>query len=676
MNAQPLPYFNNIDPVALPKQLACLLDKNRQILAATLQVNTKPTWALVTTLEALEDTIEQFWAPVRHLHAVRDNEALRAAYKACLVLLTEYESELTQNHTLYQHLEALNHLNWSKAQTMYLTHTLRDFRLAGVMLKPAAKTQLATSQQRLADWGHEFEANVLDATQNWQYLITDRQPLDGLPEFALTSARAAAGDKLGWLFTLDYPSYVPVMRYAHNRDLRKTCYEAYITRASDQGPHAGRYDNTAFIVQIINERLHVAKLLGFRHYAEYALTSKMAQKPRVVQEFLEHLIAQVRSQAQQEFQTLEAFAQEHCHLADIQPWDLEYVSERYRQAHLAISQHELKYYFPINQVWSGLLQIVKRLFGIELRPYDLANTWDPQVQVFAVSDTKQDDLGYLYLDLYARRGKRSGAWMDEGRRRRHLVDGSLQPPIAFLTCNFTPPTPDQPTLLSHEELLTLFHEFGHCLQHLLTTVDVAGVAGIRGVPWDAVEFPSQFLEQWAWQAGALQLCSCHVQTHEVLPKDWIERLQQTRHCLSAMQLIRQLEFALFDLRIHLAEQPVDADWIQQVLDEVRSQVAVVPIMPNNRFQHSFSHIFAGGYAAGYYGYLWAEMLASDAFAVFEEHDDIFSASLGQLFRRHILAQGGAEDPMVLFKNFRGREPRQEAWLAHHGIKALPKKNHP
>ena len=606
------------------------------------------------------------------MHSVAETKELRAAYKACLPLLTEYHVEFMQNELLYKAVKSLaesaEYSTLQPAQQKIIDNELRDFKLAGVSLSPGAKAQYGELQKKLTELTTSFSEHVLDATQAWTLHIEDINELTGIPEesLALAAQNAEQHKKSGWLFSLDYPSYSTFIKYADNRELRKKMYTAYVTRASDQGPNAGRWDNTQIIEDILKARYELANLLGFSNYAIYSLATKMADTPDRVLGFLNELVIKSKPYAEKEVQELYAFAKEKDGITQVESWDFPYYTEKLRGHKYALSQEDLRPYFPVNKVLTGMFAIVNKLYGIRIVEREQVDTWHPQVQFFEVYDEHNNLRGYFYIDLFARAHKRDGAWMDECRVRRRLADGSIQYPVTYLTCNFTRPLGDKPALLTHDEVLTLFHEFGHGLHHLLTKVDYAGVSGLNGVPWDAVEFPSQFFEFWCWDRESLNLISSHHETGEPIPDELYKKMIAAKNFQSGLQMLRQLEFSLFDFRIHLEYDPLQEKTAQAMLDEIRETVAVTKPPSFNRFQQSFSHIFAGGYAAGYYSYKWAEVLASDAFAKFEENG-IFDAATGRAFLHNILEQGGTSDPMVLFVTFRGHEPSIEPLLKHSGL---------
>ena len=664
------PPFSKIKPEHVQPALQSALHESRALIEQVV-TQTSPTWeTLVAPLEAADDKISRIWSPVSHMNAVVSNDQLREVHDTCLTLLSDYATWVGQHQGLYAAYQALKNspefTALEQAKQRVVNDTLRDFELSGVGLSDTDKARYGSIQSRLAELSSTFSNQLLDATHAWSKLISDETELAGLPESAKAAAAELAQERdlAGWLFTLDIPSYLPVMMYADNRQLREEMYQAYSTRASEQGPNAGEYDNTAVMQETLMLRHELAQLLGFDSYADLSLATKMADSPAQVMSFLNDLAQRSLPAAQKDIQEVQAFAREVHGVDDLQAWDLAYYSEKLKEQTYAISDETLRPYFPEQQVISGLFEVAQRLFGIRIEMQSGVDTWHPQVQVFNIYDQQGTHRASFYLDLYARAKKRGGAWMAECAVRRRLDDGSLQIPIAYLTCNFNKPVGDEPALFTHDEVITLFHEFGHGLHHMLTQVEVAGVSGINGVAWDAVELPSQFLENWCWEKEALAFISSHYKTGETLPADLLERMLAARNFQSAMQMVRQLEFSLFDMRLHL-QNSVD---IQETLNQVREQVSVFTPPPYNRFQHSFGHIFAGGYAAGYYSYKWAEVLSADAFSRFEEAG-IFNSEVGQDFLQAILERGGSDDAMSLFKAFRGREPDIAALLRHSGIAA-------
>lgn len=670
-----LPPFSAIQPEHVEPAISQLIDANRNHLQALLSSLQQPTWDnLVAPLEAQGDLLEQAWSPVSHLNAVCNNDVLRTAYNNSLALLTEYGTEVSQNTELYNAYQKLadseEYAQLTQAQKQAVDNALRDFRLGGVALDGEQKKRFGAIQKRLSELSTQFSNNVLDATQAWFKHFTDAEALAGLPESALAQAAQAAAQKQlsGYVVTLDFPSYLAVMMYADNRQLREEMYTAYVTRASADGKKAdgssaAQWDNSALITETLALRHELAQLLGFANYAERSLASKMAESTQQVLEFLNELAQKSRPLAERDIQALRDFAAtQGC--TDLQPWDMTYYSEKLRVEKYAISQEELRPYFPAERVINGMFDVVKRLYDIDIVQVAVFDSWHPDVRFYHIFKNGEK-IASFYLDLFAREHKRGGAWMADCRVRRK-TDTGTQLPVAFLTCNFTPPVGDTPSLLTHDEVTTLFHEFGHGLHHMLTQIDVAAVSGINGVAWDAVELPSQFLENWCWEPEAIPLISGHYQTAEPLPQALLDKMLAAKNFQSGMQMVRQLEFSLFDFRLHAEYDPANPQDPQAVLDQVRREVAVVQAPAFNRFQNSFSHIFAGGYAAGYYSYKWAEVLSADAFSRFEE-EGIFNAQTGESFLREILQQGGSKAPMELFINFRGREPSIEALLRHSGL---------
>ncbi|HHQ4758224.1 oligopeptidase A [Aeromonas hydrophila] len=670
-----LPPFSQIQPDQVQPAVTQAIADCKQKISDVLAQRDPHTWdSLIAPLEEVNDRLARIWSPVSHLNSVLNSEALRAAHDACLPLLSEFQTYVGQHEGLYQAYRELAESDdfplLSGAQRKEIQNTLRDFRLSGIGLPAEAQQRYGEIQARLSELASRFSNNVLDATQGWQKLVTDEAELAGLPQSAQAAARQLAElkGKEGWLFTLDIPSYLPVMMYADSRALRAELYEAFTTRASDQGPNAGKWDNSAIMTELLALRRELAQLLGFANYAELSLATKMADKPEQVVNFLTDLAAKSLPQGKAELEEIRAFAAEQHGQSELAAWDLAYYAEKLKQHKFSISDEQLRPYFPASKVVKGLFEVVKRVFGMKVRERLGIDTWHPDVRFYDIFDAEDELRGSFYLDLYAREHKQGGAWMDVCLGRRYRQDGSLQKPVAYLTCNFNGPVDGKPALFTHNEVVTLFHEFGHGIHHMLTRIDVAGVAGINGVAWDAVELPSQFLENWCWESEALAFISGHHETGEPLPADLLEKMLTARNFQAAMQMLRQLEFALFDFRLHQEFDPASADQIPALLDEVRSQVAVMTPPVFNRFQHSFSHIFAGGYAAGYYSYKWAEVLSADAFSRFEE-EGIFNPATGQSFLKNILEKGGSKEPMELFRAFRGREPQVDALLRHSGIAA-------
>lgn len=666
-----LPPFAVIEPQHVLPAVQSLTQSNLAALEEQLAQLDEPDWAsLVAPLEEREDRLSQAWSPVSHLNGVANNPQLREAYNSSIALLTEYNTRMGQNRALFSAYERLvsgeAFTALTIAQQTAIHNALRDFRLAGVSLPDKAKRRYGDIQARLSELSTRFSNNVLDATQGWFKHLTDSEQLQGLPETAIAAAARAAADKglEGWVLTLDGPVYLTVMTQADNRELRREIYTAYMTRASDQGPTAGQWDNTALIEEIMQLRQELAQLLGFANYAELSIEPKMAQSTTQVLEFLHQLAEKSRPHAERELQELQSWVKETYGLDRLEVWDVPYYAEKLKEAHYQISQEMLRPYFTLTKVLEGLFALNKKLFDIDIVRQEGVETWHPDVQFYRV-EQGGEPLAYFYLDLFAREGKRGGAWMAECRVRRRAAD-KLQLPVAYLVCNFNAPIGDTPSLLTHSEVTTLFHEFGHGLHHMLTQVEVAAVSGINGVAWDAVELPSQFMENWCWEPSVLKSLSEHHQTGEALPDEVIAKLLAAKNFQAAMMMVRQIEFALFDFRLHMEYGKPDFPGVQPLLDEVRRKVAVLIPPAVNRFQNGFSHIFAGGYAAGYYSYKWAEVLSADAFAAFEE-SGLFNPETGARFRHEILEKGGSEDAMTLFRRFRGRAPEISALLRHAGI---------
>jgi len=667
-----LPPFSEIRPEHVEPAMDELLARSRARVKELLAQNSRYTWdTLVDPLEAMDDRISRAWSPVSHMNSVVNTEELRAAYTACLPKLSEYSTEMGQHEGLYRAFRQIadgpDYQGFDTAQKKIIDNALRDFRLSGIELDQAARDRYKAIMQELSQLTSKFSDNVLDATNAWHRQIDDESLLGGLPETAVSLARQTAEQRGldGFVITLEFPSYYPVMTYADNRALREELYTAYVTRASGQGPDAGRWDNAALMEQIVGLRHEAARLLGFDNYAERSLATKMAESTDRVMEFLNDLARRSKTAAEQELGEVRAYAREHHDIDTLQAWDIGYYSEKLRQDKYAISQEELKPYFPEPRVIQGLFSIVERLYGLSIDSVSGVDTWHPDVRFYRIHDAEGRLRGEFYLDLFARPHKRGGAWMDECISRRRVQDG-VQTPVAYLTCNFTPPIGDDPALFTHDEVITLFHEFGHGLHHMLTQVDYAGVSGISGVPWDAVELPSQFMENWCWERDALDLFARHYQDDKTIPDDLFQRMRRARNFQSAMQMVRQLEFAIFDFRLHREYDSDRGARIHDILAEVRRNVAVIQPPAYNRFENGFTHIFSGGYAAGYYSYKWAEVLSADAFSAFEE-TGIFNRDTGNKFLSSILEQGGSREPLELFVEFRGREPTIDALLRHSGL---------
>jgi oligopeptidase A len=671
MTANSLPMFSTLDPLAMPKECETLLAQARQKVAALVADEHRPGWSnLMAPLEEIDDSIGRFWAPMSHVHSVLSGSEWRDAYSLCLPMLTAYNSEIGQNKPLFKRVQVFaasdEYKNLTVPRQKAISNMLRDFTLSGVALEGNKASRFAAVQQRLSALSTEFSNQVLDATDGWEKIIESANDLAGIPATVLDNLRESAKAKNldGYRLSLDIPTYLPIMQYAENRKLREEIYTAYATRASAQGPQGGQWDNGPLMVEILQLRQEMSELLGFKHYSDYSLASKMAESSKQVIDFLEELARASKSVATSEFAELSAFSAQHG-VAELKAWDVPYFSEKLKEALFTLSQEELRPYFPAEKVMSGLFKITGQLFDIEISALDDVDFWHKDAHCYRIS-RHGEVLAHFYLDLYARSNKRGGAWMANARGRRILDDEGVQQPVAFLVCNFSPPTSERPSLLTHNEVTTLFHEFGHGLHHMLTKIDCLSVAGISGVAWDAVELPSQFLENWCWEKSVIPDISAHYQTGEPLPLALLDKLLAAKNFQSGMQMLRQIEFSLFDFKLHMQSEISDEADIDSVINVVRHQISVFQPPVFNRFQNSFSHIFAGGYAAGYYSYKWAEVLSADAFSLFEEQG-VMNIEVGKKFRTEILERGGSEDADVLFRNFRGRAPANDALLRQAGI---------
>ncbi|MFQ3194790.1 MAG: oligopeptidase A [Colwellia sp.] len=669
-----LPQFSQIKPEHIKPAVEHAIAECKKVIAAVLEEKTF-TWAnLIMPTDEADDTLSKLWSPVSHMNSVVNSDKLREAYESCLPLLSEYGTFVGQHQGLYQAYQQLaasdEYQQLNIAQKKVVDNALRDFKLSGIALNDENKKRYGEIVTRLSELSSTFGNNLLDATHAYSVNITDKSELSGLPDSAIEAATELAKEqeKQGWLFTLDIPSYLPVMMYSSNAKLREQLYRGFVTRASDQGPSAGEFDNSDIMNELLKLRHELAQLLGFNNFSEKSIATKMASSTDEVLGFLENLAVKSKAQGQQDLNEVKTFAKSEFNETDLQAWDLPYYSEKLKQSRYAISDEECRPYFPENKVVSGLFEVVKRLFGLQINEIANIDTWHKDVKFFEVLDSNNNLRGRFYLDLYARAHKRGGAWMDDCKSRRELTNGDIQYPVAYLTCNFNKPIGNKPALFTHDEVVTLFHEFGHGIHHMLTQINTSGVSGIDGVPWDAVELPSQFLENWCWQPEALAFISGHYETGEPLPQEMLDKMLAAKNYQSAMQMLRQLEFSIFDFKMHRDYQPEQENtaYIQQTLNKVREEYSVVKAADFNRFQHSFGHIFGGGYSAGYYSYKWAEVLSADAFSRFEE-EGIFNAQVGKDFLTNILEKGGSQEPSVLFKAFRGREPKIDALLRHCGI---------
>lgn len=664
-----LPPFAEIKPEHVEPAIDQLLADSRARIAELLAQQDRLNWdSLILPMDEMAARLSKAWGPVSHLNSVCNSPELRLAHEACLPKLSEFWTELGQNKQLFNAYQKIANSTqaqqFNDAQRKVLENELRDFRLSGIDLPVDKQQRYAEIQKQLSELSSTFSNNLLDATQAWTKHITDAQELAGVPESAMAQLAQAAQEKNlpGWLVNLEFPSYYAIMTYADQRELREEVYTAYSTRASEQGPNANQFDNTEVITQTLNLRQELAQLLDYANYSELSLATKMAESTEQVLTFLEGLAQRSKPFAERDLNELRAYAAEQgC--ADLQSWDLGYYSEKLREQRYSISEEVIRQYFPINKVLSGMFELVERLFAIQIHEEQGFERWHPDVRLFTISENGQP-IGRFYFDLYARANKRGGAWMDGARDQFRNSENELVLPVAYLVCNFTPAVGEHPALLTHDEVTTLFHEFGHGLHHMLTRVEQLGVSGINGVPWDAVELPSQFMENWCWEPEGLALIAEHYQTQEPLPQDMLDKMLAARNFQSGMLMVRQLEFSLFDFELHSSHG--DGRSVLEVLDSVRQRVAVMTPPTWNRFANSFGHIFAGGYAAGYYSYKWAEVLSADAFARFEE-EGILNPEVGQAFRNSVLAKGGSYEPLELFIEFRGRAPETDALLRHSGL---------
>jgi oligopeptidase A len=701
-----LPRFAEIKPEHVAPAIEQLLAENRALIASLLADSAQPSWQnFVAPMEDANERLSRAWGPVGHLNAVMNSPELREVYNATLPVITQYYAELGQNLALFDRFKALRNSpeypGLSAARKKIIENELRDFRLGGAELPDAQKARYLEIQERLAELSARFSDNLLDATNDYTLVIANKNELSGLPDDVLQAAQEAAqalqnatpiakvkqgGDeratqavhthglgvseeanavspmKSGWLFTLKAPSYMPVMQYADNRALREQMYRAYGTRASEFGKP--EWDNTRLMDEIVKLRGEEARLLGFANFGELSLASKMANSPQQVVEFMRELAQRARPFAEKDLSGLRAFAQAELGIADLQSWDVGYASEKLREQRYAFSEQEVKQYFPEDAVLPGMFKLVETLYGLQIKPGH-APLWHDDVRFFDIRDAQGQLVGQFYLDLYARNSKRGGAWMDDVITRRRVAAG-IQTPVAYLNCNFSAPVGGKPAVFTHDEVITLFHEFGHGLHHLLTEVEDLAVSGINGVEWDAVELPSQFMENFCWEWDVLRSMTRHADTGTPLPRALFDKMLAAKNFQSGLQTLRQIEFSLFDMLMHSNFEAGGGKSILQLLDEVRAEIAVLIPPAFHRFPHSFSHIFAGGYAAGYYSYKWAEVLSADAYSLFEENG-VLNPDVGARFRSEILAVGGSRDAMRSFAAFRGREPSMDALLRHNGL---------
>jgi oligopeptidase A len=658
-----LPVFGSIQASHVNGAVQHILEKMRSKLLKA-QTSTTPSFKTVEEMERIQDSIHRVWGPIAHLNSVISTPELRDAYNKCLPMISEFGTEIAQSEklwTVFSQLEKETDPSDTTKRQLIL-HTLREFKLAGVSLPIEAKNKFKELVKTLAQCQASFEQNLMDATDAFKCHETDKTALVGIPNMILSRAKELAEKEgqTGWLLTLDPPTYQAIMTYAENESLRALYYEAWVTRASDQGPQAGRWDNRVLIEKIAGLRHESAILLGFRSYAELSLATKMASSTKEVLEFLQELAEKSRPVAQTELAELEAFSEK-----SLNPWDISYFSEKLRQSRFGLSDNELRPYFPLPTVIKGLFLVAEKLFGIQINPKNDVETWHPDVTYYEIFSNEGSPIGGFFTDLFARPNKRGGAWMDECLVKYEL-EGLSQRPVAYLVCNFNPPSNSDPALLTHDDVVTLFHEFGHTLHHLLTEVDYPSLSGINGVPWDAVELPSQFLENYAWAPEVLPLISGHYRTGKALPAETLKTLNASRSFQAGLAMIRQIEFSLFDFKLHAEYDPTQGSRVEEILEHVRSEVAVMKVPIFNRFPNTFSHVFGGSYAAGYYSYKWAEVLAADAFSAFKDAG-IFDEETARRFRSCILATGGSREALDNFQDFRGRLPSLDPLLLQDGI---------
>ncbi len=670
-----MPPFSQVKPEHIKPAVLNAIEKCRKtIIDISSKFINDPTWDnAIAPVEEADDRLSKVWSVVSHLNSVNNTKELRAAHDECIPLISEFSAWAGQYKPYFEILMKIENSDafgrLSLPQQKAIKNSIRDFRLSGVDLPSDKQEEYTKVVSRLSELQSKFANNVLDATHGYTLHITDESRLKGLPEGALQLARSEASNRNleGFVFTLEMPSYLPFLTYCEDRELRRELYIAFTTRASDKGPNAGKWDNMPIMEEIMSLRAREAELLGYKSYAHLSLATKMADTPETVVSFLEDLAAKSHRQGEEEVKELADFARKYG-VDKLEPWDMGFFSEKLKQEKFSFSEEELRPYFPENTVIRGMFECAHRLYGISLKQRYGVDVWNENVKCYDVYEDKFGSrIGSLFVDLYARPGKRGGAWMDECLTRRYREDGVLQLPVTYLVCNFTRPVGRKESLLTHDEVVTVFHEFGHSLNHLLTKIDISDVSGINGVPWDAVELPSQFNENYAWQEEVLKFLSSHTKTKKSLPKEKLDAILAAKNFHSAMAMLRQIEFALFDFKLHLDYDPEKGARIFETLDEVKKQVAVTPQFADARFPNGFTHIFAGGYCAGYYSYKWAEVLAADAFSRFEE-EGIFNKQAGQDFEDLILSCGGASDPMKNFEEFRGHKPSVDALLKQSGIR--------
>ena len=663
-----LPKFNEVKPEHISPAIDSLIAEGRALVETLATQTEAPTWEnFALKLEDHSEKLGRAWSQVGHMNAVVSSPELREAYNENLAKLTDYGSDMSQDERLYAKYKAIQasaaFAKLSPTQQTIINHEVRDFKLGGAELPEAQKARFKAVSEELSKLGSKFEENILDNTNDFAHYVEDVADLAGIPADAIEAAAEAAKEagKAGYKFSLQFPSYMPVLQYGENRALRETLYRAYATRASEFSKQ--EWDNTKLISDILKLKQEEAQMLGFKNYAELSLATKMADTPAQVTEFLDTLAKRAKPYAERDMQELVAYAKK-LGVTDMQAWDVGYVSEKLREEKYAFSDQEVKQYFPEDKVLAGLFKVTETIFGVQVRKAD-APLWHKDAAFYEISDSANKPIAYFYLDLYARNNKRGGAWMDECITRRKKADG-IELPVAYLTCNFSAPVGGKPALFTHDEVITMFHEFGHGLHHMLTQVDEYGVSGIKGVEWDAVELPSQFMENFCWEWEVLRHMTAHVDTGAQLPRELFDKMIAAKNFQAGMQTVRQIEFSLFDMRLHGEFDPNGKQTALDLIEQIRDEVAVVRPPKWNRFPNSFSHIFAGGYAAGYYSYKWAEVLSADAYSLFEELG-VLSEQAGSRFKNEVLAKGGSRPAMESFVAFRGREPSMDALLRHNGM---------
>jgi len=667
-----LPDFTKIKPQHMYQAIKLLVEENKALIKS-LETKEHLSWSnFVQKIEESDDRISKAWAPIRHLNSVMNNPKTRKQYEKCLKLLTSYYGKTGQNYKLFSQYDRFyknNRKKLSAHQNKLLSDILKGFRLSGVHLDSKKRKLFRDSQNKLAELEAKFEQNILDSTTAWELNLKTEKSLKGMPSNAIETAAEVAKSRnhKGYTLTLDQPCYMAVMTFAKDQKLRKKVYLAYASRASSKFPVKGQWDNTKIIEEILKLRQTMSEILGFENFAEYSLVTKMAKKPSDVVDFLNGLKEKAIKKSRSEILNLRRYAKSKLGIKELLPWDLAFVAEKYKEENFGVSQEELKKYFPVENVIMGLFKLVKDLYGIEVRQKITNDVWHEDVRLYEIFDKNKKLRGKFYFDLYARQHKRGGAWMDECIQRRKKSNGSIQPPVAFITCNSSPPTKKSPAFFTHYDVETLFHEFGHGLQHMLTTINYAGISGISGVEWDAVELPSQFMENWCWEKEVLDTFAFHFEDKTKLPNSLFKKLLATKNYNSGMALIRQVEFSLFDFILHMDGQKNKAKLAEKILANVRKETSLIPAHQNNKFQNSFAHIFSGGYAAGYYSYKWAEVLSADAFMAFKEKK-LVDRRVGNRFMKKILETGGSKPALDLFVDFRGREPKIEPLLQSLGLK--------